>query len=142
VLKDGHLRLGLDLGGTEIKAVVPSHDHGVLWSSQVDTFAAQGREAVLDRMVQLIRTAADAVAPRTIDTLGIAIPGVVDMEAGRIELLTNLTADWNGFGVRTALEARTGLPVSLLNDVRAATLAEYTVGAGQGYSDGDATVGM
>jgi glucokinase len=134
-VKDGHLRLGLDLGGTEIKAVVPTDDNGVLWSAQVDTFAAEGRDSVLDRMVQLIATAASAVAPRTIETLGVAIPGVVDPEAGRIELLTNLTADWNGFGVQAALEARTGLPVALLNDVRAATLAEHTVGAGQGYND-------
>ena len=129
------MRLGLDLGGTQIKAVVPAEDHRVLWSSQIDTFAAEGRDAVLDRMVQLVATASAAVAPHTIESLGVAIPGVVDVEAGQIELLTNLTADWNGFGVQGALEARTGLPVSLLNDVRAATLAEHTVGAGRGYSD-------
>ncbi len=135
MVKNGPVRLGLDLGGTEIKAVVPADDHRLLWSAQVDTLAPEGREAVLDRMVRLLGTAAEAVAPRTIEALGVAIPGVVDVEAGRIELLTNLTADWNGFGVRAALEARTGLPVALLNDVRAATLAEHTMGAGQGYSD-------
>lgn len=135
VVKNDSVRLGLDLGGTEIKAVVPGDDHSVLWSARIDTVAREGREAVLDRMVRLIETAIDAVAPRTIEGLGIAIPGVVDVEAGRIELLTNLTADWNGFGARTALETRTGLPVALLNDVRAATLAEHTMGAGQGYSD-------
>jgi glucokinase len=134
-VQEGQVRLGLDLGGTEIKAVVLADGHRVLWSSRLDTLAAKGREAVLDRMVQLVATAVDAVAPRTIESLGVAIPGVVDVEAGRIELLTNLTADWNGFGVQSALEARTGLPVSLLNDVRAATLAEHTVGAGRGYSD-------
>ena len=135
MVKNDSVRLGLDLGGTEIKAVVPGDDHSVLWSARIDTVAREGREAVLDRMVRLIETAIDAVAPRTIEGLGIAIPGVVDVEAGRIELLTNLTADWNGFGARTALETRTGLPVALLNDVRAATLAEHTMGAGQGYSD-------
>ena len=63
VVKDGPVRLGLDLGGTQIKAVVLAEDHRVLWSLQIDTFAAEGRDAVLDRMVQLVATASAAVAP-------------------------------------------------------------------------------
>jgi glucokinase len=133
-VKDGHLYLGIDLGGTDIKAAVLGDDNGVRWSMQVATLAPEGRDAVLDRMVTLVGAASRAVAPRILETLGVAIPGVVDIEAGRIELLTNLTADWNGFAVRSALEAATGLEVSLLNDVRAATLAEHTMGAGQGYN--------
>lgn len=128
------LSLGIDLGGTEIKAVVLDKDSCVLWSVQVETLAAEGRGPVLDRMVELVTTASRAMAPRTIEALGVAIPGVIDLEAGRIELLTNLTEDWNGYAVQHALETRTGLPVSLLNDVRAATLAEHLIGAGQGYS--------
>jgi glucokinase len=134
MVKERHLHLGIDLGGTQIKAAVLGADTRVLWSTQVETLAREGRDAVLDRMVTLVATASSAVAPGIIGTLGVAIPGVVDMGAGRIELLTNLTADWNGFAVQGALEAQTGLEVSLLNDVRAATLAEHTVGAGQGYS--------
>jgi glucokinase len=132
-LEEGSLNLGIDLGGTEIKAVVLGDDSRVRWSTQVETLAPEGRDAVLDRMVMLVATAASAVAPNGIEALGIAIPGVVDMEAGQIELLTNLTPDWNGFAVQAALAARTDLEVSLLNDVRAATLAEHTVGVGRGY---------
>ena len=127
------MHLGIDLGGTDIKAVVLGDDAGLRWSERSETRAAEGRDAVLDRMVALATTAADAVAPGTIRTLGIAIPGVIDLEAGCIELLTNLTADWNGFAVQQVLQDRTGLPVSLLNDVRAATLAEHRVGAGRPY---------
>jgi glucokinase len=133
-LEEGPLNLGIDLGGTEIKAVVLGDDGRVRWNTQVETLAPEGRDAVLDRVVRLVDAAANAVAPTRIEALGIAIPGVVNMEAGQIELLTNLTPDWNGFAVQAALADRTGLEVSLLNDVRAATLAEHTVGAGQGYS--------
>jgi glucokinase len=133
-VKGRPLKLGIDLGGTEIKVAVLGDDSHVVWSTQVDTRAREGRDAVLDRIVTLVARAASAVAPSCIETLGLAIPGVVDMEAGQIELLTNLTPDWNGFAVQAALAARTGLQVSLLNDVRAATLAEHTVGAGRGYS--------
>jgi glucokinase len=133
-VKDGPLHLGIDLGGTEIKAALMGDDNRVCWSMQVATLASEGRDAVLDRMVKLAGAASRAVAPRMVESLGVAIPGVVDVDAGRIELLTNLTADWNGFAVQGALEAATGLEVSLLNDVRAATLAEHTLGAGRAYS--------
>jgi glucokinase len=57
------------------------------------------------------------------------------MDTGSIELLTNLTPDWNGFAAQDTFRALTGLPVWVLNDVWAATLAEHVLGAGQGYSD-------
>lgn len=134
-MKDRSLHLGIDLGGTDIKAIALGDDSRVRWSLQIETRAPEGRDAVLARMVQLVATAASAVAPGAIETLGVALPGVVDLEAGQIELLTNLTADWNGFAVQACLETETGLEVSLLNDVRAATLAEHTLGAGRGYRD-------
>ncbi len=127
--------LGIDLGGTEIKAAVLDHGGAVRWTAEVETRAAEGRDAVLDRIVQLVAAARQEVTPARIERLGIAIPGVVDSAAGRIELLTNLTNDWNGFLVQDALHERTGLDVYLLNDVRAATLAEHTMGAGRAYSD-------
>src|SRR5436309_1488550 len=83
-VKDGHLRLGIDLGGTEIKAAVLSDDTTVRWSARIETLAQEGRDAVLDRMVQLVATASSAVAPGMIETFGVAIPGVIDQEAGRI----------------------------------------------------------
>lgn len=125
--------LGIDLGGTEIKAAIVRRDGEVIGSRDVATLGREGREAVLGRMVELVRWASDVSGVPL--AVGIALPGVVDMETGTVELLTNLTTDWHGFGLRDEMRARTGLPVTILNDVRAATLAEHLWGAGAAYTD-------
>ncbi|HEX6508131.1 MAG TPA: ROK family protein [Chloroflexota bacterium] len=129
------LYLGIDLGGTEIKSVVLGGGHRVVWTRQIETRATEGRDAVLERIVDLAAAASRGLQNTRLGGIGVAVPGVLDMESGRLELMTNLTPEWNGFLARDALEARSELPVSLINDVRAATLAELTLGAGQGYTD-------
>jgi glucokinase len=47
-------------------------------------------------------------------------------------LLPNVPGDWPAIAFRDELQARIGLPVNLLNDVRCITLAEWTFGAGRG----------
>jgi len=126
--------LGIDLGGTDIKAIVLGPEGRVLWDRRISTHAAEGRDAVLDRLAGVMAEAMRAFSP-LVRAAGLAIPGVLDLPTGTVELLTNFTPDWNGFGLRDALERRTGIPVSMLNDVRAATVAEQLWGAGRGYSD-------
>ncbi|HLJ66673.1 MAG TPA: ROK family protein, partial [Chloroflexota bacterium] len=112
--------VGIDLGGTDIKAVVLGRDGSVLHSAQAATDAALGRDAVLDRLTTVMTDAVQS-SPRPVVAGGFAIPGVLDPETGTVELLTNFTPEWAGFGLREAIQARTELPVYLLNDVRAAT---------------------
>lgn len=126
--------LGIDLGGTEIKVATLTPDGDALWTRNLPTRAAEGRDAVLDRLTGLVRDAVDA-APAPICAVGLAFPGVIDMETGWVEKIANLTTDWNGFPLRDEMADRIGLPTFLLNDVRAATVAEQTWGAGRGYRD-------
>jgi glucokinase len=65
--------------------------------------------------------------------IGFAVPAVLDMERGTIELLPNFTPEWAGFPLQDELESRYHLPALLLNDVRAAALAEHRWGAGRAY---------
>lgn len=134
-MADGNLVLGVDLGGTDIKSAVLTSAGVIRWSGHTATCAAQGREVVLDRLAAVVAEAARAVAPTRLCAVGFAIPGVLDLSSGRIELLTNFTRDWTGFPLRDALAQRTHTPTFLLNDVRAATVAEHTWGAGRPYRD-------
>lgn len=127
------ISLGIDLGGTAIKAVTLAPDGRILWSRKVATCAEEGREAVLERLTALMASALGAAAPSRIVAAGLAVPAVVDMGAGRVEKVANLTLDWNGFPLRDALQARSGLPIFVLNDVRAATVGEQVWGAGRNY---------
>ena len=124
------IHLGLDLGGTNIKCAVVV-DREVAATDSCPTGAADGPEAVLDRVAALGRA---AVAPfGEAAGAGLALPGHFQDGAG--VLLPNLLGDWVGRPIAGPVGERLGLPVSLVNDVRALTLAELRLGAGRGARD-------
>jgi glucokinase len=125
--------LGIDLGGTAIKACVleTGPRPSVLHDASTETRPEEGPEAVLDRMAAVGREALAAVGPVT--AVGVGMPGPLDVEAGRSLFMTNLPG-WEGQPIVAPLQERFGLPVALINDVRAFTLAELELGAGRGAS--------
>ena len=127
------VRLGLDLGGTNIKCAVVADGPRVLATDTCANGAADGPDAVLARIAELGRaTAAPYGEPVT---AGLALPGHFDAERGTGVLLPNLLGDWVGRPIAGPVGERLGLPVTLVNDVRALTLAELRVGAGRGARD-------
>ena len=127
------VRLGLDLGGTNIKCAVVADGPRVLATDTCANGAADGPDAVLARIAELGRaTAAPYGEPVT---AGLALPGHFDAERGTGVLLPNLLGDWVGRPIAGPVGERLGLSVTLVNDVRALTLAELRVGAGRGARD-------
>jgi glucokinase len=128
-------RLGLDLGGTNIKVVVLDDAGGseqVVYSDTVPTHAELGPAAVIDRLIEVGRVVIAAEAPIT--AVGIGVPGLFNLTLGTIELFPNLPGPWPGQAIRDPVAAGVGRPVTLINDARAFTLAEGTIGAGRGSS--------
>lgn len=134
--------LGLDLGGTNIKTGVLEFpgdrlgDAHLVRGSSVPTEAAQGPAHVVDRLIGLAR---DSVAAGPDDgppiaAIGVGLPGIFDRTTGKAELLPNLPGPWRGQPIRDPISRALGLPVTLINDARAFTLAEGTVGAARGAS--------
>jgi glucokinase len=125
--------LGLDLGGTNIKWVVAERD-GAMWSvldrDQVTTPAAEGPEAVMDRLAGVGRDAITRCSGVT--TVGVGVPGLYDPAAGTTRFLVNFPGDWSGRPVAARVGGALDLPVQLINDARAFGLAELRLGAGQG----------
>jgi glucokinase len=125
--------LGIDLGGTEIKVALLAPEGSVLWSTTRPTGAADGRDAVVERLVDLLNSALRHAGSARVLAAGVAVPGVVDAAAGRVEKVANLTTDWNGFDLQQSLTGRVELPVAILNDVRGAALAEAVWGGGRPF---------
>jgi glucokinase len=120
-------RLGLDLGGTNIKLAVVDGD--VVSRDEAPTLSEDGGpEAVLRRMVDLARSAGP------VDSVGVALPGLFDGE-GRALLLPNLHGDWQGRPVRAPLGEALGRDVHLINDGHAFALAESRLGAGKAQAN-------
>jgi glucokinase len=122
--------LGLDLGGTNIKWVVLDQNGAPVADGSLPTAADQGPAHVVDRLALAGRAAAQAGG--AIATAGVGVPGTYDETRGSIRFFTNLPGPWAGHPLGVPLSAALGVPVRLINDARAFTLAEARVGAGRG----------
>jgi glucokinase len=129
--------VGVDLGGTSLRAAVVAPDGSVLALSKRKTRPELGAERVTDRLVKTIRQAVEAAGlkRKAIGGVGVGVPGPVDDEAGLVRLAANLGRGWNNYPLVEQLEAELRLPVCLDNDVRVGALGEFTHGAGKGVDD-------
>lgn len=125
--------IGVDLGGTTIKFALIDNDGQVLERSRCLTEADEGHDAVLERMIDGARELiARADSSQIIRAIGVAAPGVLDMDRGYTIFLPNLPGDWPNVPVAPRMSQALGLPVFLVNDVRAFTVAELEIGAARG----------
>jgi glucokinase len=127
--------VGLDVGGTTMKAGVVD-DHGrPLDSVSLPTEAFRGQEFGLERMCETIREAVK-VAGLSMDdiaAIGVATPGLMDIPAGLILDPPNLRP-WRNVPVRDHVARAFGKPTAFQNDANAAALGEHWAGAGQGVA--------
>jgi polyphosphate glucokinase len=118
--------LGIDIGGTGIKAAPVDVDTGQLLTSRtkIDTPRPAVPEAVAGVVEQLVSTFAWS------GPTGITFPGVVT--DGITRTAANLDPAWIGLDAAAVLGKAASGPVRLLNDADAAGVAEMTYGAGAG----------
>ncbi|MDH5371581.1 MAG: ROK family protein [Acidimicrobiia bacterium] len=128
--------LGLDLGGTNIKAAVVEVADGVptptvVSTTQHPTEADRGPTGVTDRLIEVGRATLADHGP--VAAAGLGVPGLFDADSGRIVLFPNLPGPWPGHPLRDPVAAALGVPTTLINDARAFVLAEGTIGAGSAH---------
>jgi glucokinase len=129
------VRGGLDLGGTNIQAVVTDGGAKVLGAARRETPHEGGPDAVVRELAAALR---DALADTSIqvgalDGVGVGAPGSIDVEAGIVVQVANIDGWDEPFPLGPALEAELGRPVLVGNDVSFAVDAEHRFGAGRGY---------
>jgi glucokinase len=133
---DARVVVALDVGGTAMKGGVCDRAAAVVHRERRRT-AEGGTAAVVDGIVAL----ADALAgearrrfgPAAVAGIGLAVPGLVDEARGVALRAVNLP--WRDLAIADVVAERTGLPVVLSHDVRAAAAAEAALGAGRGAGD-------
>jgi glucokinase len=126
--------IGLDLGGTNLRAAAIDHDGRMLGKTSGATNFVEGREAVLSDIVasiQKLRAEHDAAG---LAGIGIGVPGFIRMKDGFITSSNNLPY-FENFPIRDAIEQHLGSHVILENDANAAALGEKWMGAGRGVDD-------
>ena len=121
------MRIGIDLGGTKIEAVVLDDTGAIAFRERRPT-PRDDYAGTLDAIVDLVRTAEQAVG-RTA-TVGIGMPGAISPATG---LVKNANSTWLiGHPLDRDLGHRLGRPVRLANDANCFALSEASDGAAAG----------
>ena len=125
--------LGVDVGGTSIKAGIFTLDGTLEDTGKVPTGAVVTHEAfqrVSDALVSLVRGSGREVDD--VVAVGLDVPGPVD-SAGRVGVLPNIKLDPDG--LLTALsQAFPQAQLAFVNDANAAAMGELWKGSGKDFS--------
>ncbi len=124
--------IGLDLGGTNIKAGIVDDAGTILTQTSVATPSQASVDALVDALANVCQTLANA-ANLPIDqvaAIGIGSPGAIDFENGIIKRSPNLP-NFSDTPLAKLLRQKIGRPTYLENDANAAAFGEFWAGAGR-----------
>lgn len=133
--KANSIYLAVDVGGTKIQAAAVEASGMVLCRHKRATPRGVGPKPVLaaieDAIGELLHHD-DRVDAKRLAAIGMAIPGVVDMESGQIVVTPNM--ELSGAPIAERVEKAFGVPVAMGNDCNLGTLGERWLGAARGAS--------
>ncbi len=124
--------VGLDVGGTTMKAAVVDDTGKSFPSVSLPTEAHLGQEHGLETMCEAIRQAIKAAGLTLADVaaIGVATPGLMDIKLGLILDPPNLKP-WKNVPVPQYVREKFKKPTAFQNDANAAAFGEFWVGAGR-----------
>ena len=126
--------IGVDLGGTNLRAAAIDTSGAMLEKISGRTDLKAGRDAVIEDMVTAIRALRDHFGTDQLAGIGVAVPGFIELQTGLIVGSNNLS-DFDGFPLRDELSRQLEKPVILENDANAAAMGEKWLGAGRDVQD-------
>jgi glucokinase len=128
------VKVGVDLGGTNIQAVALEDGARVLGSARRATPKEGGAPAVATEIAATVRDCLEAVSVDVgaLSGVGIGAPGSIDGAAGVVVKVSNIAGWDEAYALAPAVERELGVPTALGNDVSAAVEAERRFGAGRG----------
>jgi len=125
---DPHYRygIGIDLGGTKIAFSLFNLDAEILYEKREATYSISDRRAFLDRLAESIESliAESQIDRSKINIIGLATPGIVDVNQGVVVDGSPNLPDWANLPLAEELMHRTNIRVVLENDIRAALVGE------------------
>ena len=128
---EGDRVVAIDVGGTTMKGAVFDRQGRISNETRRPTGADRGAEAVIESILALAGGLASPSPPPA--AFGIAVPGLVRDSDGVVLEATNVGL--RDVPLHELASRRLSSRVAVLHDVRAAALAEGTLGAARGCSD-------
>lgn len=121
------LRIGIDLGGTNIAAGVVDEGGKIIAKASVPTLAKRPTEEIVSDMAKLCETVTEKAGCKLSDitSVGIGVPGTVDDKNGMVVYACNVPMA--NTPLAGMLRKYADKPIHLENDANAAALGEYIV---------------
>lgn len=126
-------RIGIDVGGTNVKLALVDDKGNITYSNSVPTRAEMGYEYTVNNIKQAIRDllVETKLSTKDIEGIGFGFPGQVDYKSGVVRLAPNIPG-WVDVPIAKLIEDEFKIPTRVDNDVRCAALGELNYGAGKG----------
>lgn len=121
--------IGVDLGGTNIKAAVVDKEEGIIDRIITPTHAKLGRDHLLDRVSDTI---SGLVRNHDIIGVGMGTPGMVSKDQTTVNNPPNLPG-WTSVNASEEIYKRTGLKCKVENDANVAAVGSLHFGVGQTF---------
>jgi len=124
--------IGIDLGGTFIKAALVDEEMTLRAQAAAPTPADRGPDGVIETMAATAEglLVEGGIDPRDVLGVGIGSPGPLDLENGLVIGMPNIPG-FDNVPIRDRLAARLAAPAVLENDANAAALGEFLAGSGR-----------
>lgn len=124
--------IGVDLGGTTIKAGLVDFEGNILKQSSRPTRVKMGHGTIINDISEQIEEliAAQGIHIEDIHSIGIGVPGLAEYDTGKVIYCSNLS--WNNVELGAELCSRFKRKVYVENDATAAGLAESLFGSTKG----------
>ena len=122
-------RVGIDLGGTNIKAGIVNEKNEILIQDSVPTLTERPYQEVLKDMADLVLELVKrlSIDVKEMEGIGIGSPGTIDAENGIVVYSNNF--GWENVPVAQELGRYFTCPIRISNDANCATLGEVKAGA-------------
>ncbi len=131
----GNLFLGLDLGGTNVKAGIVNAEGKLIAKVSTPTGGNSSDLAALKVVETMIKAGHEAIAAAgvkkdDIAAVGVLSPGQASLKEGIVYRSANFPK-WRNVKLRSLVSAGLNLPAILENDANAAAYGEFWAGAGK-----------
>ncbi|MCP9291428.1 ROK family protein [Gracilimonas sediminicola] len=121
--------IGVDLGGTNIKAAVVDNEKGIVEQVTTPTQAKLGKDHILNRIAETI---GDLKKKYEIIGIGMGLPGMVSKDQTTVKYPPNLPG-WTVVNAAEEITQRTGIVCRIENDANIAAIGSLHFGVGRNF---------
>ena len=128
-------RIGIDLGGTNIKAGIVDENGKILKSISTKTKKGVDSSVIIKDMVDLVDRLMSGfrISIKDVLHIGIGVPGIANNETGVVVRAVNIS--FSDVHIREEIRKHFNVPIYIANDANCAALAESLFGEAKGVKN-------